>query len=187
MDDVEMLNHLYDRLNKYLFEKRLPPVLIRLYNKRGTWNVIRDKGNFQITICLKALSIPEEQIYINMLHQMIHIYNQIQDITDVSQAGRYHNKHWNAKAQQVGLITTFEPTKGFKATGIDPKTIELAKWFFNYEKYLEEVNRDLRARKQGVFAKFQCPACDRVIFARNGSREIICNYCHRNFIQIKGK
>lgn len=184
MDNIEMLKHLYDRLNKQLFHKQLPPVLIRVYSRRGTWNVVKEHGNFLITISLKALSYPEEQIYINMLHQMVHIYNQINGVVDASSTERYHNKHWNVKAQQVGLITIFEPTKGFRAVGIEPEVMALAREFFDYEQYMKEVKKDLRVRKQGVFAKFQCPVCDRVIYARNGSKEIMCNYCHRNFIQM---
>lgn len=188
MDDVQMLIHLYDCLNNRIFQSQLPPILIRLYNKRGTWKAVKSKnGNYQIAISLKALSYSEEQIYINMLHQMVHIYNQIRNIVDVSSSDRYHNKYWNAKAQAIGLITEFEPTKGFKAVGIKPEVFELAQGFFQYDTYIQEVKKDLRARKKGVWAKFQCPVCDRVILAKNGSRDIICGYCHRNFIQITDK
>lgn len=120
----EVLEYGFDIINRVYFNDELPPVVISIMSSPRTnghfttgkvWRA--EQGHYhEINISAEHLSRPIENIMATMCHEMVHYYCQLNNIKDVSQNGRYHNKHFKEEAQKRGLIISYAKYIGYSVT-----------------------------------------------------------------------
>lgn len=84
-------------------------------------------GSVEINICAEYLNRPLIAIIGTLLHEMAHLENLTQGIKDVS-GHQYHNKHFRAAAEKIGLEVTNTPQYGYSKT--EPNE-QLTKWIYS--------------------------------------------------------
>lgn len=189
----EQLLQLYNALNKLYFKGILPPVIIEISfaEKQTNWST-RLYNNRQYGISVNWYSLEDEDnLYIDMLHQMIHISNSINDVIDTSGRGRYHNIKWKNEAKRVGLIVENNNRQGYYAVGINKLTILEIRQVFDYKKYenvLDEFGctesmKINNKNKVNQLVMFKCPQCGRIAKTRATNR-INCGFCLCEYIRF---
>ena len=108
---VSQLEHIYNSLNADFFAGELPTPIITVQSKPGTmghcsvskiWQRKDDK-TYELNIAAEVLNYPIEETLDTMLHEMVHLYCRQHDIKEVSRGGKYHNKRFEAIAEEHGL------------------------------------------------------------------------------------
>ena len=120
----EMLEKGFDILNNVYFGGSLPPIVITImssprtnghYTLNREWRVENDRLN-EINISAEHLDRPIENIMATLCHEMVHYYCHLNGIPDVSQNGRYHNKHFKREAEARGLVISYAKYIGYSVT-----------------------------------------------------------------------
>ena len=155
---------------------------------------------------MEHLDRPIENVMATLQHEMVHYYCQINGIADVSQNGRYHNKHFKEEAEKRGLIITYQQYIGYSVTEPSEQFIEVLN-ANGIEKPLD-INRD-----GGVFIgfggsdnnngtdgtngietkptkpkcstrKYMCPKCGNS-FRATKDINVLCMDCNEQFIKVE--
>ena len=107
------LHKLFDNLNQEFFQNELPECIITVQAKGNTgaygwftpskvWNV--DKENkHEINITAESLRHEYIDIANTMLHEMIHLYCNTNNIKDVSRGNSYHNSRFKEESIKHGF------------------------------------------------------------------------------------
>lgn len=144
----ETLEYAYDVLNKVYFNGELPRLVITLQSSPRSnghftvgkvWRAEETHLN-EINISVEHLDRPIENICATLCHEMVHFHCQLHGIQDVSQNGRYHNKHFKEQAEKRGLIISYHKYIGYSVTEPSPEFIEVIR-SHGIEKPLD-INRD---------------------------------------------
>lgn len=183
----KILTGLYDNLNRVFYSGTLPPVYIRFTFAEQNVNYYlkyMKNNQFCILINWKMLDCEEKDLYINILHQMAHIRNAVNDIKDTSRNYRYHNKNWNDEVKKTGVITDHNSQVGYYTVGIEEQTVNIIRSFFDFKKYKDIVATSEDAGSK-VYVTYKCPRCNRLIRAVPAVGNIvICGYDHCKFVRI---
>lgn len=188
MSVKDILIRLYDNLNRIFYSGILPPVYIQFNfaekNKKEWKLYFMKNGQYCISINWKLLNCNETDLYINMLHQMAHIYNWINEIADTSKSCRYHNKKWDNAVRKNGIITAHNANVGYYAVGISDNTVKKIQPFFDFKKF-REIVASSNDEGEKRFVAHKCPKCNRIILAVPIiGNNVICGYDHCEFIRI---
>lgn len=187
------LELLYNNINRLFFDGTLPPAVINFsYTERQKiFRVIRLKNDqFLITINWTYLDCTEEELYINMIHQMGHIYNASRGIKDTSRSARYHNKKWSKAVAKAGVLTKIDNEDkkscvGWYAVGIEADTVNKIREFFDFNKFREAVLERTEPGMESQLAVYLCPYCRRTVYAVPKSDNIIiCGYDFNKYIRL---
>ena len=144
----EVLEYSFNVLNEVYYNNELPPIVITLQSSPRSnghftigkeWRVEQEHLN-EINISVEHLDRPIENVMATLNHEMVHYYCQIHNIAEVSQNGRYHNKHFKAEAEKRGLIISYAKYIGYSVTEPSPEFIEVLREH-GIEKPLD-INRD---------------------------------------------
>ncbi len=144
----EMLEYSYDIFNQELFNSELPPVAITIMSSPRTNahftvdKVWRNSGDrlHEINISAEHLNRPIENILASLVHEMVHYYCYLNDISDTSQNGRYHNKEFKREAEKRGLTISYVRYIGYSVTEPTQRLINLIN---NYGLHKpSDINRD---------------------------------------------
>lgn len=117
------LQQAYDFLNTKLFDDELPPCLITLQRERNTCGYfsgrrfINRSGERTDEIALNPTYFavqPIKEVLSTLGHEMVHLW---QAHNGKSGRGRYHNKEWAAKMNEIELIPSDTGQPGGKQTG----------------------------------------------------------------------
>ena len=144
----ETLEYAFEILNNVYFDGDLPPIVLSIMTSPRTnghftlgrvWRADDNHLN-EINISAEHLDRPIENICATLLHEMVHYYCHINGIADVSQGGRYHNKHFKDEAEKRGLIISYAKYIGYSVTEPSKEFIEIIK-SYHIEKPLD-INRD---------------------------------------------
>jgi len=135
---INELHRLFHFFNEKLFQAKLEaPVIIVQSNKRrtlGTFSVNRiwkRKGTdvtperFEITLSAEHLNRPIEEICATLIHEMVHLYCELNKIKDTSNNNVYHNKNFKKAAEEHGLVITHAKTIGWSVTTLQDSTKQL--------------------------------------------------------------
>ena len=111
MEAERVLNDLYKKINETGCEGRLPVAIFRVEKNILTysgwkWRFVPNSGIYEIAVMAEKLQESVYQIYAEVFHQIVHILNAQSGITDTSNYGRYHNRHFQKKAEELGLKAT---------------------------------------------------------------------------------
>lgn len=181
---TEELENLFDHLNRIVFGGSLKIPKIRIYRSKTWkgWHVSRfgDQGLYEITINEMALQEKFEQIVIDMLHQMVHIYCAENGYIDTSRDMRYHNKTFKRYAEDFGLVTG-QNSNGHVPCGIKK---DLYKKIEEKMKGTAAIQRAFDMDKKAEPEKYEktvqivCPVCGAV--ATTGRKvSLLCVKCNQ--------
>ena len=144
----EVLEYGFEVLNKVYFNGELPPSVISIMSSPRTnghfttGRVWRAEMNLmhEINISAEHLDRPIENIMATLQHEMVHYYCELNQISETSQYGRYHNKKFKSEAEARGLIITRADGIGWSVTQPSKGFVEVLKEH-NIEKPVD-INRD---------------------------------------------
>jgi predicted SprT family Zn-dependent metalloprotease len=187
-------NEAFQHFNETLFDGALPEVLItmqRTRRSRGYFSARRFSHRRGTEILDEVALNPaamqdrsDEEIASTLVHEMVHLW---QEHFGKPGRGRYHNKQWAAKMQEIGLMPSHTGEPGGKRTGqqvthyvIDggPFSREwkflAEKCGFTFDYHDRLTNGPEAARKAKV--RYACPACSIHVWGKPDLR-IICEGC----------
>lgn len=179
----------YNSINYNLFDGRLPAsqFLVRDFSrtKKG-WSVVKEDGMYNICIFEEELLEDLNIVYMNLIHQCIHIFHMENGISDTSREGRYHNKKFKQAAESLGLIIEYSKESGHDTVDILEETIEKIA-IPNLRRTLNEaIDKDLEStmRTKKVIegkVRYYCPKCKRTAVAASTTK-LICGHCNMEMV-----
>ena len=85
----------------------------------GRWYVEADE-RAEVMISGEALRLTPAEVLAVILHEAAHALAYARGIKDTSRQGRYHNKHFQTHADQLGLAVEHDQRNGWSASKITP-------------------------------------------------------------------
>ena len=112
---INQLNVVYNKLNKKLFQNKLPRPLFRI--DITSKPVFRYRGiqSNEIIIGSEFSTVSYDDIFDNLLHVMVHIANYESGIEDCT-LNQYHKKEFCKLALEKGLVVIKVPSRGWGMT-----------------------------------------------------------------------
>ena len=202
---VGYFEKIYRTLNADKFGGQLEMPMITLQSSPRAYGHVtvnrvwrrKDEECFELNIGAEYLKRPIENVVSTILHEMVHIYNLMNDIQDCSRGGVYHNKRFKEKAESVGLCIEYDTRIGWSITS---PTEELIEYIIDKGWSDVLVNRggvsvgftggtgrtgtsgggtDTPIKKPSSTRKYQCPICGTTYRATRDLRAI-CGECWYN-------
>lgn len=182
----DYLEKMFRQLNKDKFGGELETPIITIQSTPKAyghitcskiWKSVKGVSQYELNIAAEALNRPIANVVSTLLHEMVHLYNLMYDIQDCSRGQTYHNKKFKTKAEEVGLIISFDPRIGWSITAPGEELIQ----------YIEKkgwtdilINRATSLssgmRKPSSTRKYQCPTCGMSVRATKIVR-VMCLDC----------
>src|SRR5690554_5393873 len=121
------LHKAYDLINKRFFNNELPVVAITIQSS-GTrklsmgWCTTKEiwgdkEGKYkmyEINLTPEFLDLNFHETMDTLMHEMVHLYNIINNVQDVSRGGTYHNKKFKEESEKRGFYyESNEPDKKY--------------------------------------------------------------------------
>lgn len=197
---VKTLEDLFVKFNEKFFggELETPVITIapdtcRSYGWFTTWRAWKETGNedsegyYEINVSSDYLNRDPVEVAATLLHEMVHLYDEMQGVKDCSRAGKYHNKKFQMAAEAHGLICEKSQKYGFSITKPTEETVEFIKSFdlkFNLYRPTvsdkptpddDEEEKD-KPRKKSSTRKYVCPVCGTIIRSTKDVN-VICGDC----------
>lgn len=200
-------NKIYDRLNEDFFNGELTRPVITIqsspraygsYTLYDAWTV-GENGSREINIGAGTLARPIENVIATLTHEMVHQYNDLKNIKDVSRQGTYHNKYFKQTAEAHGLNISRDEKYGYTITEPSEKLIE---WILINDFTDIPMNRnefsgfyiggngggrvggdgDNKPIKKGSYRKYICPSCG-LIARTTKDAKIVCGDCNMTMVK----
>ena len=183
---TETLKAMFGFFNRKYFDSKLtePVITIQSDPKRKTygwfttykaWHDDETKGsNYEINVTAETLNRPIEDIGATMLHEMIHLHCQENNIKDTSRNGSYHNSKFKEEAEKHGLIVSYDSKIGWSPSKLADKT--------DMEKFsritIRRIIPDKASKAKKPSYKHTCRECGAI--ARTTKKLVlICGECYR--------
>lgn len=184
---IQKLEEVFSIFNHRLYNGELEHPVITVapdttsgaYGWFTTWRAWEDGngGYYEINICAESLTRPFKDTVGTLLHEMAHLYAQMNDIKDTSRGGTYHNKRFKQIAEAHGLLIGNTEKYGWTDTSLSPET----------EAFVEEMNFDgfsisrvvlskTENKKKAVSIKYVCPNCGQSLRSTK-ELNLICGEC----------
>lgn len=182
MYSEQVLQKMYENINYNLFNGRLPVVefSVRVKSKlKNGWNVKKKKEIYEIIVYDYCLFEETQEIYIRMLHQIIHILNMEAGELDTSRNGQYHNKVFRHRAIQYGLITERTESSGHDTVGIRKDILKKIKLKNDRKLLNDAIEKDMDIEMKSMSEKkcgYICPVCKKKAVS-GSTMKLICGYC----------
>ena len=185
---IEQLERLFNRLNKDIFENELPCPIITIQSRgkrKGvlgwftTWKAWDNGqgGRYEINIVAESLNRPYKEIAETMLHEMVHLFCEVNEIQDCSRGGTYHNNKFKEVAEKHFLIVEKSSKYGWAHTKGNEEFEKLFSKYYQYEfcYRLEKENKDKGKEKPKSY-KHTCEHCG-AIARTTKVMTLICGEC----------
>lgn len=199
---ISELHRAFKIFNDNLFDGTLPEpaIIIAPKGKKSLalgwctvskiWkNDLTLEERYEINIVAEALNRGIYPVMSTLLHEMVHLYNLVNEIKDVSRGGTYHNAKFKRVAENHGLVVEHRDGVGWSHTYLQGTTMDLVdsarfdEAVFSFgRRDAEDLEDDLiknkRKRKKNSIRKYVCPRCHGIIRA---SRQVnvICGDCYK--------
>jgi len=122
-DSIVELERAFNFWNDLFYQGKLPIVIITIqsavrqkalgwFAKERWENREKDHKVSEINIAAEILT-DGEQAYYTLLHEMVHLDNEVKGQKDTSRHGRYHNKVFKESAEKVGFIVEKSQSAGW--------------------------------------------------------------------------
>lgn len=190
--------------NKQYYNNTLPEPSILIQNRgnkknvlgwcttKKIWNdVSTNEKKYEIAIISEYLNRGMLPILSTLLHEMVHLYNQINEIKDVTRNGTYHNKNFKEIAENHGLIIERDDRIGWSLTKLQSSTINFIKTTDIKEDVFtlsrldptqlsDNEDGECENKPKSSSRKYICPNCGTIIRA---SKEVnvLCVDCNIKF------
>ena len=210
------LHKAFKIINKDFFENKLPlpAITIQSSGKRSlsmgwctTKQVWHDKEGqvklYEINLSAEYINISFIETMDTLMHEMVHLYNLVHTVRDVSRGGTYHNKKFLERGLKSGFIYPDEkpdPKYGYSNIRLAPQTIAILnelpvnKDVFSIarkrpsEMISEEYNNSSSDNEKNEKAKsfrWICPSCDLIVRSSKPDINIVCGDCHEALINVQ--
>ena len=199
------LHKLFDNLNQEFFQNELPECIITVQAKGNTgaygwftpakvWNVEKESKH-EINITAELLSHEYIDIAKTMLHEMIHLYCNTNNIKDVSRGNSYHNSKFKEESIKHGFYykeSSYDKKYGWTFSELTEESIEKINNFKINKGSLRRINRkDVAANgaphpaKKSNIIKWTC-GCGDIIRSSKSDIKAVCGKCYTEFkMEIK--
>lgn len=186
-ETIAALEDIFDKLNAIYFEGKLPKPVItvqttpKAYGHCSTkkiWKAGDTEGMYEINLGAEFINRPKEQTCATLLHEMVHLYCNENEISETCQKGRYHNKTFKAECEARDLEVEYDRANGYAHT--------IATEAFKAK--LTEAGVDLTVRFARIMPKakakaerakahaYVCPICGQTV-RTTGDLSLICGVC----------
>ncbi len=124
-ETIAALEDIFDKLNAIYFEGKLPKPVItvqttpKAYGHCSTkkiWKAGDTEGMYEINLGAEFINRPKEQTCATLLHEMVHLYCNENEISETCQKGRYHNKTFKAECEARDLEVEYDRANGYSHT-----------------------------------------------------------------------
>lgn len=211
------LNRLFDVFNKHYYKGEIKkPVIVAQTNGKNPYamgwctcdKVWKDNDKneyfYEITICSEYLYRDIAGICSTLLHEMVHLYCNEQNIKDTSRSNTYHNKRFKGIAEQHGLQVAYDSRIGWSLTTLTDEARALVDATANKDVFVLTRHRHWRTgkpeeveeitgssgsgsmeeppRQKQSFRKYVCPTCGTIIRATKDVN-VKCADCDELFVR----
>jgi len=180
-------------LNTELFEGKLKDyvILVVPQKKEGVLGTCsrhpiwqnREEVNigrkYEITLSGERLNRTTEEIVGTLLHEMVHLYCQMNHIKDVS-GFAWHNDNFKDQAFKHGLTVEKAKGIGWSVTKLKPETVELLKRIEVDSSAFDYWRNPTVIEKTGpniLWYKYTCPKCG-LNFSLPKKVDVVCESCN---------
>ena len=186
-ETIAALEDIFDKLNAISFEGKLPKPVItvqttpKAYGHCSTkkiWKAGETEGMYEINLGAEYINRAKEETCATLLHEMVHLYCNENEISETCQKGRYHNKTFKAECEARDLEVEYDRANGFAHTL--PTEV--------FKTKLTEAGVDLTVRFARIMPKarakserakahaYVCPICGQTVRI-TGDLSLICGVC----------
>lgn len=193
------LHRIYDLFNKHFFEGKLPTVAITIQSAGKKpflgWCSVEKiwKGDgveyYELNMSGEYLDRPYMEILQTLLHEMLHVYANVNEIKDTSRGFRYHNKRFKANAEQFGMVYPHakpDPKIGYSAVELTEETKKLIEEKFKVNEKAFAIARVRTVAGSGAGKKsfkLECPSCGMILRATKSGFKVICRDCEIELVE----
>lgn len=190
---IEELHRAFRLFNEKLYNNELPEPAI-LIQSRGArkltlgwctvgkvWkNDCTHEERYEINLVAEALNRGIYPVMSTLLHEMVHLYHNVNEIKGTSRGNTYHNKRFKADAEAHGLIVDHAEKIGWSVTRLTGATMNLidsAKFdeaVFSLARL--EAGEEEKPKKKATSKKYVCPICGQIVRATK-EVNILCANC----------
>lgn len=186
-ETIQSLETIFDMLNAIYFEGKLPRPVITVQttpkafghcSTKKIWKAGENEGMYEINLGAEFINRTKEETCATLLHEMVHLYCNENEIAETCQKGRYHNKTFKAECEARDLEVEYDRANGYSHT--IPTEAFKAK--------LTEAGVDLTVRFARIMPKakakaerakahaYVCPLCGQTV-RTTGDLSLICGVC----------
>ena len=203
--ELEVLENAINFLNQKLFDNSLSNIKVTIQPDTNTKNStygwacsqIWSNGDIkahELNITANSLKRPFQEMWITLVHELIHIYGYCKNIQTTSRQGRYHGKKFKELCDKFYLITEKNESIGY----ITPhqKMMKEQKELYLKFKKLSKVNLNNLFKYQRIVfeketkpsesknSKYICSCCGIEFSAKKGLN-LICGICEEHLEEIE--
>lgn len=186
-ETIAALEDIFDKLNTIYFEGKLPKPVItvqtmpKAYGHCSTkkiWKAGETEGMYEINLGAEYINRAKEETCATLLHEMVHLYCNENEISETCQKGRYHNKTFKAECEARDLEVEYDRANGYSHT-IATET---------FKAKLTEAGVDLTVRFARIMSKgkakaerakahaYVCPICGQTV-RTTSELTLTCGVC----------
>jgi len=204
---LQCVKEVYRNFNHNFFKSILPEIEFKIDVSKK--HIAKYSGN-EIIFGSNCVSLTKKDICASILHEMIHIYNELIQVDDVNE-NQYHNSAFLKEAVRVGFFVVREKNQGWSSTLLSARpdvseknykfdqsrnnnlidiinSIEIdEKILQNHDEKMRELISNLKPSK-AFFLKYECacpPPYNSIRSGRrpngNNSPTITCEKCNTRF------
>lgn len=187
---IEQLEKLFSKLNKDLFEDKLPLPIITIQSRGKRKGILGwfttykawengNGGRYEINIVAESLDRPYIEIAETMLHEMCHLYNKVNDIQDCSRGETYHNQKFKESAEKHLLKVEHSSRYGFAHTTATEEFEKLFSKYYQYEFCFRKTKETIsKGTPKATSYKHSCGCCGNIARTTKVIK-LICGECNK--------
>ena len=195
------LDRIFDIFNEKFYNMKLSKPIINIatngkkhntlgwFTTQKVWKSLNGNSYYEITICAEFLHRDITEICSTLLHEMVHLYCEENDIKDVSRSGIYHNKNFRKVAESHGLTIKYDEKIGHSLSSLNEDTrtfvsrvVRLSVFTLTRNELASEnSNPPAGETKKSSTRKYYCPSCRTRIRATK-EVNVVCYDCNTQFI-----
>lgn len=212
---TDELHKAFNILNEKFYSNKLPmpAITIQSSGKRTlsmgwctTAKVWGDKdGNqkmYEINLSAEFIDVSFIETMDTLMHEMVHLYNLVYGVQDVSRNGTYHNKKFKERALMSGFVHPEDkPDKKYgysfvklssvtiailNELPIDQSVFSIGRKSQDYFRILEQgenPNENEPTRSKTAGYRWVCPDCNMILRSSKPNLNIICGKCRKQLVQ----
>lgn len=185
-ETIKALEDIFDKLNAIYFEGKLPKPVItvqttpKAYGHCSTKKIWKseNEGMYEINLGAEFINRPKEQTCATLLHEMVHLYCNENDIRDTCQNGRYHNKAFSTECEARDLVVEYDRANGYAHTSpTDAFKQKIAEAGIDLTVRFARIMPKAKAKAERQKAhRYVCPICGQEVRSTS-DLSLICGVC----------
>lgn len=191
---ISELHKAFDLLNETFYNGELPTPMITVapagkkptYGHFTPYHSWSDKEGetqmVEINLSSEYLNESYQELMNTLHHEMLHLYNYVNEVKDTSKRGRYHNTKFKQSAEEHGFtfdhMTEAHPKIGWSDCKFTPETTELIE-NFDLDRTafkMARIKPTSKVRKQRTTYLHECEECGESFKLRK-QVDVTCTNC----------